>query len=39
VGSYTPFRQGYSSGLTLTDCANALSTIVTTLKSYGLLGG
>lgn len=37
VGSYTPFRAGISSGLTLSDVANALSTLITVLKGYGLL--
>lgn len=38
VGSFTPFRAGISSGLTLSDVANALSTLITVLKGYGLLG-
>jgi hypothetical protein len=38
VGSYTPFRAGISSGITASDCANVLSTLITVLKGYGLLG-
>ena len=37
VGSFTPFRAGISSGLTLSDVANALSTLITVFKGYGLL--
>jgi hypothetical protein len=37
VGSFTPFRAGISSGITASDCANVLSTLITVLKGYGLL--